>query len=135
MSGTSIAWFALANHAPLTAVVPAAKIKNGIIPLGTDLPAISISKISAVQRNNVAMDSETYLVRERVQITVEQKLNVTPVDVLALIRAALPNQSGTVNGYTVNSIIPDSEGPRLEDLTNQIVSESVDYMVSYTRTA
>lgn len=134
MSGTAIAHFLLKSNAGLIAVVPAARIKNGIIPLGTALPAISISKISSRQRNTISLSEPTRHVTERVQIIVEQKLNITPVDILALIRAALPHTHGTVNGFTCTAIVPDSEGPRLEDLTNQIVSESTDYQVSYTRT-
>lgn len=134
MSGTAIAHYLLRTNTALTAVVPAGRIKNGIIPVGATLPAISISKISAVQRNTVSMGSGTYLVTERVQVTVETQLNTAPVDILALIRGALPFTSGTVNGFPCVSIIPDLEGPRLEDLTNQIVSESADYMISYHRT-
>jgi hypothetical protein len=134
VSGTAIAHYLLKSNAPLIAVVPATRIKNGIIPLNTTLPAISISKISAVQRNTLALGSGIYLVTERVQVTVEQKLGVPPVDVLALVRAALPHTSGTVNGYSCTAIVPDLEGPRLEDLENQIVQESLDLMISFHRT-
>jgi DNA-directed RNA polymerase alpha subunit len=134
VSGTAIAHYLLRSDAGLTAVVPAARIKNGIVPVGATLPAISISKVSAVQRNTLAMNEISYLVTERVQITVESQLNITPVDILALIRAALPHTTSNVNGFACVAIVPEGEGPRLEDLTNLTVSESVDYKISYTRT-
>ncbi len=135
MSGTAIIQYLLKQNAGLIAAVPATRIKINNIPLNTAYPAIAISKISAVQSNPLAMIETTRFVRERVQVTVDYKIGVARVDVLALVRAALPNQHGTVNGYALEAILPDTEGPELEDLETQIVSTSQDFIVCFNRAA
>jgi hypothetical protein len=52
-------------------------------------------------------------------------------EILALVLAACPNQSGTVNGVTLDSIIPDIEGPDLADVAAALYSGSRDFMVKW----
>jgi len=132
MSGVAIARSLLAANTALLAVVPAAKIMAGVIPLNTVLPAISVSQISGVSRNNCAM-SAPKMVTERVQITVMSKTYPQQKQLLALVRAALPNTRGVTNGFACDSITDDSEGPDIFDADLTIYFQSQDYMVRFTR--
>ena len=140
MSGVAIIQYLLANSAGLTAVVPAAQIMAGPLPVDTPLPAIAVQQISGQQHNNLSMSSASYLVTERVQITVIAQQPQSGGSgyqqtkaVLALVRAALPLSRGTVNGFECQSVIPDIEGPDLYDPDTLLCSQSIDYFVTYRR--
>lgn len=133
MSGTGIVRHLLANSAGLTASVPAARIQSGVLPLNTTLPAISVTQISGQQHNNLAMASASYLVTQRIQVTVLAKEYPQVKSILALVRAALPLSRGTVNGFICDAVLPDAEGPDLYDQQLLTHVSSVDYMVTFHR--
>ena len=134
MSGTAIVRFLLSQNANLTAVVPAAKIQSGVIPLNTALPAISVMQVSGVPRNTVAMASgATVLVTDRVQVTVMALNYPSQKSILALVRAALPVSRGTVNGFAVDSILPEDDGPDFFDAGLSIYMQSSDWMCKFNR--
>lgn len=127
MSGVSAVRFILANNSALIALVPAAKIFVGVVPLNTVLPAIGVGQVSGVPHLTVAMTEPGKINTERVQVTVHTKTYQTNIS--ALVLAALPNTSGTVNGTKVDSILPDGEGPDLFDEPAIIYERSRDFIV------
>lgn len=131
MSGVSALRYIAANNSALIAVVPAARIFLGAAPLNTALPAISFRSISGVPENTVAMTESGRLQTERVQATVLAASYASLVTVVRLLRAALPNQSGTVNSVKVDSIIPMGDGPDLFDDGAAIYEASRDLMVRW----
>ncbi|HSW83537.1 MAG TPA: DUF3168 domain-containing protein [Usitatibacter sp.] len=131
MSGVSAIRFILANNSALTAAVPAANIFVGTVPLNTVLPAIGVTKISGVPNNTVAMTESGRIQTERVQVTLLAKTSTDQLVIGRLIRAAVPNRSGTVNGVHVDSILPDSDGPDLDDDTTSILENSRDFIVRW----
>lgn len=133
MSGVAIAWYLLKTNSALTNVVPAARIYSGVIPLNATLPAIGLTQISGVQHNNVGMNSALYLVADRVQVSVLSKTYPLQKSILELVRDALPNTHGTVNGFACDSIIPDTEGPDLFDSELAIYEQSQDFFVRFAR--
>jgi hypothetical protein len=133
MSGVAIVAHLLVSAAGVTAVVPASRIKAGVLPQKTTVPAISVSKISAQQHNTLAQNSATYMVTERVQVTVLAKDYVQMKQIQALVRAALPQTRATVNGFVCDALYPDNEGPDLYDHEDQIHAGSADYRVSFRR--
>ena len=133
MSGSAIVRYLLANNATLTATVPASRIKVGYIRQGATLPAISVKKISGDQENTLSMAASSYMVSQRIQVTLALQHGVSSSDIWALIRAALTPTGATVNGFTVLAILPDSEGPDIEDRQAITDTSSVDYMVWFTR--
>jgi hypothetical protein len=130
MSGVAVIRSLLADAAAVTAQVPAGKIYSGVIPLGAVLPAISVSQVSGIDRLTVGMTG-TKLRTERVQVTVQSKTYPSQKSILALVRAACRNRSGTVNGVTVDCILPDVEGPDLADTEAQIYTQSQDFIVKW----
>jgi hypothetical protein len=134
MSGSAIIRYLLKTNTALIAVVPAARIKVGNIRQGDQLPAISVKKISGDPENTLAMAGTPYLVSHRIQVSLALKHGVDSGDVWALIRAALtPKPASPVNGFNVGAILPDSEGPELEDRQAQTDTSSADYMVWFYR--
>lgn len=144
MSSVGIVRSILAANAPLTAAIPANRIAAGDLPLQTTLPAISVMQISGSQRLTMAMTEPKQINTDRVQVTIIYKgPDGTPAGgtgypgvkaALALVRAALPNRNGvvgTLTGYWLDSILPDTVGPDLQDEAGQIFSQSIDFIVKW----
>lgn len=119
----------LANHAPLTAVVPAANIQPGPMPLGTTIPAISIAHISGVWNSQVSTQGRQCTAR--VQVTVKAATYPQQKQIIALVRAAVPRTRGVVNGVSVDSIQRLPDGPDFGDDDVGIFMQTQDFMVRY----
>ncbi len=135
MSGVAIVRYLLAHDVNLLAEVPAARIMPGVLPLKTTLPAISIKSVDATPRRPVDASSTKNLVIERVQVTVLTKDYPKKTTLLNLIRDALPVSRGTVNGFRCDSILPDSDGPDLDDPETPVFERSRDYIVKWHEVA
>lgn len=133
MSGVGIVRTLLAANAGLTAVVAAAKIMAGELPLKTAVPAIGITRISGVPYRLLKMGTSGNLWTERVQVTVEAASYPQVQSILALVRAALPATRGTVGSFSCDSIAPDIEGPDMFDADTGIHSGSQDFIVRHVR--
>lgn len=134
MSGIAAARYLLANNATLTAQVPAARIYAGVIPQNTALPAIGLQEVSGVERLTVAMNEAAKFRTDRVQVSVLAATYPSKKTILELVRAALANQSGTVNGVKVDSILPDGRGPDFDDPGANIYEQSHDFIVRWAKT-
>lgn len=133
MSGVSVIWYLLKSNVALTAVVPAARIMAGAIPIGTTLPAISVAQISGLGRNSVAGGLSPVLWTERIQVTVEAKTYAEQKNILSLILLACPNARTTINGVDCDSILDDILGPDMFDGEAGIYIQSQDFIVKWAR--
>lgn len=133
MSGAAIVRTLMAANSALIAVVPAARIMAGALPLNTVLPAISITSISGVPFKTMKMATSGNLWTDRVQVTVHSSTYPLQKSILQLVRAALPSTRGTVGSFTCDSISTDSEGPDMFDSELAIYSGSQDFLVRYIR--
>jgi len=131
MSGVAIIRYLLANDAGLTASVPASRIMAGVIPINAALPAISVMQISGMPHNMIGMASIARLFKDRVQVTVMCSNYPATKTIFDLIKVALPVSHGTINGFTCDSILPDSQGPDFFDQETNIYMQSFDYIVNY----
>lgn len=131
MPAVKVTRYLLANNSALTARVPAARIMAGTVPINTVLPAIGITQISGTERITVATNDTLVMVTSRVQVTVMAKSYADQKTILGLIRDALPNTTGTVNGVTVDSILPDTVGPDMKDEEAAIFYQSRDFFVKH----
>lgn len=141
MSGVSVIRYLLANAVAVTAVVPATRIMAGDLPLGTTLPAIAIMQIDSVPYNAIRINEALKLHTDRIQVSAICKGPQTAAAgtgyagvkaILKLVLAACPSQRGTVNGISVDSIVPDILGPDLSDDATALYSQSRDFFVRYT---
>ncbi len=131
MSAPAVARYVLANAAAVTAQVPAARIFVGNLPQGTALPAIGVRFVSGVERRTVAMSESSRYRTDRVQVTVYAKTYESKASILELVRTALSPKRGTVNGFDVDSILPDIEGPDFDDEAATIFERSRDFFVRW----
>lgn len=129
MSGVAVINYLLSNDAGVTAVVPAARIFSGPIPQKTALPAIGIGQITGLKA--IAVEGDEMMRMHRIQVTVHAPAYQTKKEILALVDAALPKHPGAVNGIKVDGIIPDLEGPDLDDPGLQLFEQSHDFMVHW----
>jgi len=131
MSGAAVIWYLIKTNSAVLAVVPAARIKAGILPIDTVLPAIGASDVDGIPRLTVAMNEPNRMHTDRVQVTVEAKDYPAKKSLLALVLAACPNTHGAVNGIDVLDIRPDTLGPDLDDPATQIYTQSRDFIVRW----
>jgi hypothetical protein len=114
----------------LTALVPVARIAAGMLPQGTDLPAISLMSVSSVDRNVPAPGSKRR-VTERVQVTVLARTYPETKAMLAAIRKAAADQMPAIDGLTDVTVHTDSAGPDFLDEETGIHMQTQDFRVSF----
>ncbi|MES2634011.1 MAG: DUF3168 domain-containing protein [Pseudomonadota bacterium] len=138
MSGVQVIVAQLKAHAPLTAIVPAARIMAGEFPQGTAVPAISITQISSVPMNMVSGAPRMHT--DRVEVTVlvtglQSSAAGTGYPglraLLKLVLAACPHFRGSIAGVSCDSIQPDTEGPDLYSEEPVLISGSRDFIVRW----
>lgn len=134
MSGVAIIRALLVAHAPLVAMVAADRIKAGVLPLGTTLPAIGITQVSGVDRNIISPRA-TVTVTERVQVTVLAATYVQQKAVIALVRKACRDQRGTFASYPACLVLTYGQGPDgLLGDGSGVFDQAQDFSVSYAQT-
>lgn len=137
MSGVAIVRALLAAHAPLTALVPAVRIRAGVIPQGMELPAISVTEVGNNEMPTVARNASVKMIRERVQVTllVKETADAAGYTLLknALKAAALGAgvHTGQVLGYPVRSVIDQGTNPEIPVNDDRIYEQSRDFMVTF----
>lgn len=146
MSGVSVIWFLLKSNAPVLAALgagppPAAsRIMAGDLPQNTVMPAIAVTQVSAMPDNRIKINEALKMHTDRVQVSwIFKSPNATPpgtgypgvAGMSRLVLAACPSQRGTINGISVDSIVPDIEGPDLSDDATQLHSRSRDFIVKW----
>lgn len=131
MSGVAIVRALLANHEPLTALIPAAKIINGQVPQNTAMPAISVRSISGNEQGTTARNLTVKMIRERVQVTVYSKNFVEMERALKACSLGSGVHTGTVATFKVLSVMPDYVGPYIGPDGDEIHEQSRDFMVTF----
>jgi hypothetical protein len=132
VSGCAVVNYLLSNSAAVTALVAAARIVTGPVQLETTdtLPAVSIRMIDDSEFLTVPMSGRR-LITERVQVTVYTATYAEKRPLLKAIRDACVGQRGSINGVSVDGILPDSVGPDLDDPGDPIFEQSRDLFVRW----
>ena len=129
MSAVAIMRALLIGHAPVTALVPAARIVAGNVPDGS-LPAIGISEISGVEQDTVARASRT-LVTARVQVTVYAESYPQQKAILKAAKLGAGVFTGQVAGYAVRSVLRDAIGPDIGNPAIPTFEQSRDFKIAF----
>lgn len=130
MDGVAVIRQLLANNAALTALVPSARIAAGVLPQGTALPAISITLISAVDRN-IPAPGATRSVTARVQVTVIASTYPSQRQILAAVKKAAADTMPAVTGISAVVVHSDATGPDFMDEKATLYMGSQDFRISY----
>ena len=132
MSGVAIIRSILANNGNLVSAVTSDKIIAGVAPINTSLPVLTVTQISGIEYQLIKQVG-VQLVSDRVQVTVLATSYVQQKQLLELIRSALPTTRGTVNGFVVDSIVRQIDGPDLYSDDPVMYEQSIDYIVRFYR--
>jgi hypothetical protein len=130
MNGVIVVRSLLAGETRVTAHVPEARIAAGMLPQGTDLPAISLMSVSSVDRN-IPAPGPTRRVTERVQMTVLAASYRQVKVILAAVRKAAADQRPTIDGLDDVTVHTDTVGPDFLDEETGIHMQSQDLRVSF----
>ena len=114
----------------VTALVPVARIAAGMLPQGTDLPAISLMSVSSVDRNVPAPGAKRR-VTERVQVTVLARTYPEVKAIIAAVRQAAADQMPNIDGLFDVTVHTDSAGPDFLDEETGIHMQTQDFRVSF----
>ena len=130
MNGVIAVRSVLVADTGVTALVPIARIAAGMLPQGTDLPAISLMSVSSVDRNVPAPGAKRR-VTERVQVTVLARTYPEVKAILAAVRNAAADQMPAIDGLTEVTVHTDSAGPDFLDEETGIHMQSQDFRVAF----
>lgn len=134
MSGVAIVGELLRGFAPLMAAVPAEQIKAWMLPQGTGLSSIVVTRVSRTEQQFLA-EQPMRLVTERVQVTVRAANGAQRETVLRLGRKACAGKLGTIAGYANVAVLLAGTGPDFMDDAATIFMSSFDLRVSFNEPA
>ena len=130
MNGVIAVRTLLVTDTGMTALVPPARIAAGMLPQGTDLPAISLMSVSSVDRH-IPAPGPKRRVTERVQVTVLAATYPQVKAILAAVRKAAADQMPTIDGLLDVTVHTDSAGPDFLDEETGIHMQTQDLRVSF----
>lgn len=131
MSAVKVIRALLVAHAPVLALVPAARIVAGTVPQGTPLPAIGLTEISRVELPTVSLGQRAVQVTARVQVTVHASAYPEQKAVLQAARLGPGAHTGTVAGVEVRSVMRDVVGPDMTGDDAGVYQQSRDFKVVF----
>ena len=123
----------LTGNTALTALVPESRITAGILPQGSNLPAIALMSISGVDRNILKPGSRRQ-VTERVQVSVLAATYPAAKAMMRVVRATAADQMPTVKGIENVVVHTDAAGPDFTDPKTGIFIQTQDLRVSFLET-
>jgi hypothetical protein len=91
---------------------------------------VSLRSVGGPERLNVDMLGRR-LIEERVQVTVYAGTYDEKLPILMAIRDACVRQRGSINGVLVDSILPGSIGPDIDEPGDPIFEQSMDLIVRW----
>jgi hypothetical protein len=130
MSGVNVIGELLRADANLLAIIPAERIKAGLLPENAAIPAIAVTQISGVDRN-ILSQGETRRVAERVQVTVLASNYRQKRALLQLVRYACADKRGDIAGEADVVVLTDGTGPDFLSDDSAIWMQTQDFTVSY----
>lgn len=131
-SGIDAVRAALVADAALLALVPSSRIGAGDLPQDTDLPALSLTSVSKVDRNIPNPGTYRY-VTERVQVTIHAKNYPEQKAVEAAVRRAAADKVNlAVPGLINVTIHTDGSGPDIMNTQASIYLGSQDFRTTYS---
>ncbi|MBG6222798.1 MULTISPECIES: hypothetical protein [unclassified Janthinobacterium] len=131
MSAIKVIRALLIAHAPVLALVPAARIVAGTVPQGTPLPAIGLTEIRRGELPTVSLGQRAVQVTARVQLTVHAGTYADQKAVLQAAKLGAGAHTGTVAGIAVRSVMRDVVGPDIIDDDAGIYQQSRDFKVVF----
>lgn len=133
MDGVAVIRALLVAETSVVGVTTAQRIVAGSLPLGTTLPAISVTRVSQTESRMVKR-STTQHVDERVQVTVLAANYPALRDLLRKVRKIQQGALGERSGLSDVTVHVDGAGPDFMDTEANIHMGSQDFLVGYSET-
>jgi hypothetical protein len=131
MSAVKIIRALLVADAAVIALVPATRIIAGVLPQATALPAMAITEVSRTDRNIIRPGAAARST-SRVQVSVVAGSYPAQKQLLAAVRHACRDKTGTLASAAGVVVLLDSTGPDFNDPDTGFYMQSQDFSVSYT---
>lgn len=136
MSGVAIIGALLVGSDAYLAIVPADRTAAGALPVGVDLPATVVKKVSGADDQQLA---ELGPCRQRVQVSVRTPDYVTKDRLIPIVKACCAGFTGEieteVGTFTGVAVLSAGEGPDFDDGEAGIYQGSHDFLVTFTPAA
>lgn len=132
MDGVSVVYSLLVNDAELIALVPAAKIMAGPLPLNTQAPAISIASVSQSYLNMPSPGASKFTT-ERVQVTVLARNYPEQKTILREVKSAAADKMPTIAGLEYVTVHTDSAGPDFMNEDASLYLGSQDFRIKFNQ--
>lgn len=116
----------------VTALVPAVRIVSGPIALGSPLPAIGILHVTGNEHLTVSMAETKRFRWARVHVMAHAETYPAKLQILDAVLSALRGYHGSISGISVDSILPDIEGPDIDDPGGNQYERGQDFIVKWT---
>lgn len=131
MSAEKIIYALLAADSAVSAVV-SSRIYPGELPQGAALPALVVSHLTTVPQPTMDAASAFTLVQSRVEVTLLVKADyVTLKSLLKKVRQACEYKRGTIASTVAVSVVRDLVGPDARDSDLDVLSQTIDFMVTW----
>ena len=134
MSGLIITRNLLLARPALLALVPAVRVISGVVPQGTQLPIISLTDISSTDRDTLTR-AAVIKVTDRVQVTVMGATYPQVKAVIAEVRKACRNMTGTVGNFAGVTYRLDGKGPDFNEPNAGFCMQTQDTLITFNEAA
>ena len=128
-TGTDIIGALLLAEAALIALVPAPRIKSGILPDGTALPALVVLEASQVERQTLVRGAKVRTI-DRVSVTGRFNSIRERKTIMEMVKNICAGRTGAIAGMENVSILNAGRGPDLLGPADSF-EKTQDFRVSY----
>lgn len=128
-TGTDIIGALLLADAELIALIPAPRIKSGVLPDGIDLPALVVQETSQVERQTLVRGSKVRMI-DRVSVTGRFNSIRERKTIMEMVKTICAGRTGTIADMENVSILTAGRGPDLLGPADSF-EKTQDFRVSY----
>lgn len=128
-TGTDIIGAMLLADAPLIALIPAARIKSGVLPDGITLPALVVLEASQVERQPLKRGAKVRTI-DRVSVTGRFNSVRERKTIMEMVKRICAGRTGSIAGMANVSILTAGRGPDLLGPADSF-EKTQDFRVSY----
>lgn len=130
MIAEAVVYALLTGAGPVTSVV-GQRIYPVALPMGTPMPAIVYSLVSAVSLPALDAQAATHLTQSRVQVDMVGHDFAALRALRTAVLAALRFQRGAIAGTTVHAVLHGGDGPPTYDMALDLHHRPVDLLITH----
>ncbi|RST30159.1 hypothetical protein HMF7854_04450 [Sphingomonas ginkgonis] len=129
MTGADIIGALLVADETVTTMVPAERIKAGLLPPNILLPSLLVRLVSSLERQTLVRGASVRMV-DRISVTVRASTYRDQVEMIRLVRAACAGWLGDMAPASKISVLSAGVGPDVPGPGNSF-EQTIDFRVSF----